>query len=60
MPWEDGGEGIDTRAEIQHIFSGFFPLSLSGTTMNFPFWKVDHHKNPVFSQILGLAVLNVF
>jgi hypothetical protein len=60
VPIEHGREGIDTRAEIQHIFFGFFALSLSGATMNLSLWKVNHHKNPIFSQILGLAVLNVF
>jgi hypothetical protein len=49
---DNWGEGIDTRAEIQYIFSCFFALSLSGSTMNFSLRKVNHHENPVFSQIV--------
>ena len=37
------GKGIDTRAEIQHVFVGFFPLSLSRATMNHLLWKVNSH-----------------
>jgi hypothetical protein len=60
MPLKQRGEGIGARAEIQHIFLGFFALSLSGTTMHLTLWKDNHNKKPFFSKILGLAVLNVF
>jgi hypothetical protein len=50
VPQKRGREGIDTRAEIQDIFSGFFALTLSGTAMNISLRKVNHHKTPVFFQ----------
>jgi hypothetical protein len=43
MPHDFWGKGIDTRAEIQHVFFCFFPLSLSGPPMNHPLWKVNSH-----------------
>jgi hypothetical protein len=49
VPVDFRGKGINARAEIQHVFSGFFPLPFSGTPMNHSLWKVNSHKNPLFS-----------
>jgi hypothetical protein len=48
MPLEQGGKGIDARAEIQHIFLGIFALSFSGTSMNLAPGKDNHNKKPLF------------
>jgi hypothetical protein len=53
VPFKDGNEGIGTRAEIQHVFFGFFTLLLSSTTMDHTLWKVSIHvKIPSFSNYL--------
>jgi hypothetical protein len=53
MPFKDRSEGIGTRAEIQHVYFGFFTLLLSSTTMDHALWKVSIHvKIPSFSNYL--------
>ena len=56
-----GGEGIEARAEIQQVFSRVFPLSFSGSSMNYWFWKINSHQIALlFSKILCREVINAF
>ena len=61
VPGELRRERVYARAEIQHVFLGFFLLPLSGPPMNNPFWKIRQpSKILYFYPLLGLEVINAF
>jgi hypothetical protein len=60
-PGNGGGKGVCTRAEIQHVFPGFFLLPLPGPPMHYLFFVgIFHEQNPLITQFVASEPINAF